>query len=646
MRTVVSGLQLLGRRSLVVLVALMLALQIVLPWVPTAHAAATSLAFFNASGQQPLDGIPAQVASVSVNEGILSAVGTDGRVYTSFGINAPVPNIDHVVKAFVARRVGFVIKDDGTLWSWGDGSLIGRINDQGTGVNEDDPNPGQITGLPPLQTISVNADHVLALDTSGHVWAWGQNYVQQLGLNPDCPFSATQRPDCNTDTQIMPQQVPGLSNVQSIQAGYGNSLAVVGDGTPRFWGSICAVETFWPVYPTPSVYPGLEDAKQVLVDDCSMTYLTNSGNVYTLGLEGVSARPPLQVDLPAITSIATDGWDNRVALSTTGVAYRYSQSYSQETSTSTLIRSIGLGATYYSLNPFLNTANGTREQGGVVVAGQATDTTAPVLGTPAWSNNPKATTATTTLTVPATDDASGIARAEYFIGDTDPGQGNGATVTLSNVGNGNLSANLTTTFDTDFPTGVYKISVRAQDAAGNWSAPVSDYLVVYDPAGPKFTGKRTITPSLANGDVLPGLISPTQTDTAKFGFSVQYNNQGQIKANSDFQFSYSTGTKCNNPAKAVNCHNLDLNASSIAWLTTQGTNLSTGIFQGTGALTVDGTASTVTFRVTGVDGTRLSPTANDQFQVQIFNQSDSPNTATPLYRVNLMDISRGNIRIN
>jgi len=119
--------------------------------------------------------------------------------------------------------------------------------------------------------------------------------------------------------------------------------------------------------------------------------------------------------------------------------------------------------------------------------------------------------------------------------------------------------------------------------------------VVYDVNGPKFTGKRTIVPSLTNGDVLPGLITNGQTDKAKFGFSVKYNNQGQINANSDLQFTYSTGTKCNNPNKATNCHDMSLNATNIAWLTTQGANSSTGIFQGTATMTVDGQTSTVLF---------------------------------------------------
>ncbi|HSX00500.1 MAG TPA: hypothetical protein VLH38_05685 [Patescibacteria group bacterium] len=276
------------------------------------------------------------------------------------------------------------------------------------------------------------------------------------------------------------------------------------------------------------------------------------------------------------------------------------------------------------------------------------DNTASELGTPVWSANPKSTASTSTLTVPATDNV-GVTGGEYFLGDNDPGQGNGAPMGLSG---GNLTAN----FGTDYPSGVYKVTIRAKDAAGNWSQPTSDFLVVYNPEGPRMTGRRTITPMTGNGDILPGLesgpppllqaqVATEQPDIATFGFNVRYAANGTIGNNSDMQFTYKTGTHCNNAARAQNCHTTSMNATTINWLVTQDTNNSTGIFQGMAQLTVDGSTSTVLFRVTGRDGARLDSTASDQFQLRIFNQSDNPNTATPLYQVNTTDITRGNIRI-
>ncbi len=266
------------------------------------------------------------------------------------------------------------------------------------------------------------------------------------------------------------------------------------------------------------------------------------------------------------------------------------------------------------------------------------DKTAPIIGGPAWTSNPKPVNGTAMLQIVASDATSGLEEAEYYLGDIDPGKGSGATVNI-------VGDTLTTTFGTDFPTGVYKVTMRAKDKAGNWSNDVSDYLVVYNPDGIHMTGKKTMLPSLAAGDLLPGLVSNPQTDKAKFGFNVKYDNQGAIHPNSDFQFSYETGTKCSKPAQAQNCHSLELNATSIAWLTTQGVNHSAGTFQGAATLQLDGVTSQVVFRLTGLDGERLDATSTDHFTLAIFAQSANPNTAAPLYKVNA-DVLRGNIKIH
>jgi hypothetical protein len=263
------------------------------------------------------------------------------------------------------------------------------------------------------------------------------------------------------------------------------------------------------------------------------------------------------------------------------------------------------------------------------------DTEIPVAGTPSWSLNPKAVLQTSTLTVPATDDLEVIG-GEYYLGDSDPGQGGATSM-------GWDGTNLTAVFGTDLPTGVHKITIRAVDSAGNWSEPVTDYLVVYNPDGARMTGRRVIVPSLANGDVLPGLIAADQDDRATFAFNVRYNNQGQITNGSDLQFNYETGRRCNgnNP---VNCHDLRLNATSIAWLVTQGQNDSEGIFEGVANLRVDGVLSTAVFRVTGLDGGRLNPTSPDHFMLKIYAEGANPNTDTPMYQVS-SEVARGNIRI-
>lgn len=251
------------------------------------------------------------------------------------------------------------------------------------------------------------------------------------------------------------------------------------------------------------------------------------------------------------------------------------------------------------------------------------------------------------LHAPATDNLSGVAGGEYYL-DTDPGQGNGLPLAYAN---GELSATSisTGTGGLNLQPGVYLVNVRSRDIAGTWGAPASAYLVVYDPSGLKMKGKKdrliphyNINPALS--DLLPGLIGPSQDDVVKFAFLAEYNN-GTINQNkSDFKLEYHTGTKCNKPDQAANCHDLVLNATSIAWLVVNGTNNSHGIFQGLATVKVDGVTTTNPFRVEGIDSDRLGGSAQDHVVVKVFAPGANPDTAQPLYRID-NDLTRGDIKI-
>lgn len=253
------------------------------------------------------------------------------------------------------------------------------------------------------------------------------------------------------------------------------------------------------------------------------------------------------------------------------------------------------------------------------------DKTAPTLGTVIWSTNPKTIAASSNLTVPASDALSGISEGEYFIGN-DPGQGNGATLTRS-------GATFTTTFGTNFVPGVYGIGLRANDVAGNWSATTKTMLVVFDPAGPGVTGKnkKDLVPSLARGDVLPGLTGANQTDVADYGFSVGYRN-GVLDSRNDFQFAYSTGSRCNTP-NPDNCHNLVLNATSFEWLTVDQANDSRAQFRGLATTIIDGVTTRNPFTISATDGNRTNPASDDRLTLNIYAPNADPATAQPIYIV-------------
>jgi hypothetical protein len=266
------------------------------------------------------------------------------------------------------------------------------------------------------------------------------------------------------------------------------------------------------------------------------------------------------------------------------------------------------------------------------------DRTAPVLGTPAWSANPKPLTSASTLTVATTDNLSGVVAAEYYI-DADPGEGNAIAMSVSA---GNLSA----TLGTALGVGVYQIGIRARDGAGNWSATTTTMLVVFDPniaVGMTGKNKKDLVPSLANGDVLPGLTSTTQDDAADYGFTVDYAG-GVLDAHNDFMFTYNTGIQCNSP-HGQNCHSFALSAVSFDWMIIDQTNNSRGRFQGFATVTIDGATTTNPFTVQGIDGDRLTPAASDQFTLKVYAPGSNPATASPLYQVSGTLASGNSVRV-
>ncbi|HEX3231765.1 MAG TPA: chitobiase/beta-hexosaminidase C-terminal domain-containing protein, partial [Pyrinomonadaceae bacterium] len=108
-------------------------------------------------------------------------------------------------------------KSDGTVWGWGSNSE-GQLGASGGAT------PHQIAGLSNVTRVTAGGQHSIALRTDGTVWAWGLNTSGQVG------DGSTVR------NRTTPVQVPGLSGVTDVGAGYGHSAAVMGDGSVRTWG--------------------------------------------------------------------------------------------------------------------------------------------------------------------------------------------------------------------------------------------------------------------------------------------------------------------------------------------------------------------------------------------------------------------------
>lgn len=177
------------------------------------------------------------VASVSAGYSHTLAVKTDGTVagwgYNSAGQlfgNSPsypsplaIPGLANITAVAAGYQHSLALKNDGTVLAWGanDSGQLG----QGTVDSNSHPVPAQVPGLTNVIAIAANNNYCLALRSDGSVWSWTSNSNGQLGTV-----------DAN-NVRSTAAQVPGVSSVQSIVAGYNHVLAIKTDGTVWGWGA-------------------------------------------------------------------------------------------------------------------------------------------------------------------------------------------------------------------------------------------------------------------------------------------------------------------------------------------------------------------------------------------------------------------------
>jgi alpha-tubulin suppressor-like RCC1 family protein len=100
---------------------------------------------------------------------------------------------------------------------------VGQLG--GATLNPVQSSPIKIPGLPFIVAIAAGLDHGMALASDGTVWTWGANVEGAIGNGK---YSNT--------ASWPPTQVPNLSGVVSISAGYRTSRAVCSDGSLWTWG--------------------------------------------------------------------------------------------------------------------------------------------------------------------------------------------------------------------------------------------------------------------------------------------------------------------------------------------------------------------------------------------------------------------------
>lgn len=114
-----------------------------------------------------------------------------------------------VYQGLIYKTVCFAIKNDGSLWTWG--------NKTATPIRQGSSND--------WETIAIGINHTLAIKTDGSLWAWGTNTNGVFG-------------DGMTDGSSMyPIRIGTDTNWKSISAGLSYISAIKTDGSLWSWGN-------------------------------------------------------------------------------------------------------------------------------------------------------------------------------------------------------------------------------------------------------------------------------------------------------------------------------------------------------------------------------------------------------------------------
>src|ERR1035437_2364939 len=217
----------------------------------------------------------------------------------------------------------------GNAWAWGEG-YFGQLGNGSTTASSTPVAVSMPAGVT-FSAVSADGQHSLALDSSGHAWAWGNNLDGELGNGGATARSST------PVTVTMPAGV----TFSAVAAGSGDSLALDSSGHAWAWGGGWYGElgngsTTNSSTPVAVSMPAGVTFSAVSAGGGNSLALDSSGHAWAWGYNGsgqlgngspntTNSSTPVAVSMPAgVTfSAVAAGGDQSLALDSSGHAWAW-----------------------------------------------------------------------------------------------------------------------------------------------------------------------------------------------------------------------------------------------------------------------------------------------------------------------------------
>ncbi|MFL0251341.1 immunoglobulin-like domain-containing protein [Clostridium neuense] len=233
---------------------------------------------------------------------------------------------------YIAIAAGYyhmvALDSDGHVWSWGDNSC----GELGTGDTKDRNVPTQISTLDNIVEVSGGGYDTEAIDKNGHVWSWGQNDCGQLGTGDNIGRN-------------IPTEISISTNIVSISAGSEHTEAIDENGNVWSWG-----QNFYSQLGTgdnadrntPTEILIQANIVSISARIWDTEALDSNGHVWSWGMnqygqlgtgDNTDRNKPTEISIPAQISSITTGDLHSLALDTSGGIWSFGDNSSGQLGT-------------------------------------------------------------------------------------------------------------------------------------------------------------------------------------------------------------------------------------------------------------------------------------------------------------------------
>lgn len=170
--------------------------------------------------------LPENIVKISSGDEIDRALDKDGRVWVwpSESNYQPImiEGMDGIIEmADGGGSTSIFLKEDGTVWAWGDNSF-GSLG-MGDFSDRYDFTPVKVKNLENVVYISMGSANCYAVDAEGAVWVWGFNHVGQLG-------------DGSKQSTGLPIKLSTVEGIKLVAASEYHALVADDKGNVWAWG--------------------------------------------------------------------------------------------------------------------------------------------------------------------------------------------------------------------------------------------------------------------------------------------------------------------------------------------------------------------------------------------------------------------------